>query len=105
MWCLKRFQLPKQIKDIKLFTVPLHSQKRQNRVEMNEALMSSGRREIPFFNYPALFKSREKEIMDTLYDVMNRGAYVLQKDLKQFEEALKDFLSVKYAYGVDLKMQ
>ena len=62
--------------------------------------MSTARREVPFFNYPALFKSREKEIMDTLYDVMNRGAYVLQKDLEQFEEALKTFLGVKYAYGV-----
>jgi hypothetical protein len=26
------------------------------------------RRSIPFFNYPALFKMQEKEIMDTLQD-------------------------------------
>jgi dTDP-4-amino-4,6-dideoxygalactose transaminase len=55
---------------------------------------------IPFFNYQGLFKAQEKEIMDTLQDVMSRGAYILQKDLEQFEDNLKQFLNVKYAFGV-----
>ena len=57
-------------------------------------------RNIPFFNYPALFKAQEKEIMDTLYDVMSKGAYILQKDLEQFEDNIKKFLDVKHAFGV-----
>jgi len=44
------------------------------------------KRNIPFFNYPALFKAQEKEIMDTLHNVLSRGAYILQEDLKQFED-------------------
>jgi len=55
---------------------------------------------IPFFNYPALFKAQEKEIMDVFYDVMRRGAYILQKDLVEFEESLQDFLNVKHVFGV-----
>ena len=55
---------------------------------------------VPFFNYPALFKSHEKEIMDTLHDVLSRGAYILQKDLEQFEENIKELIGVKYVLGV-----
>ena len=57
-------------------------------------------RKIPFFNYPSLFKSKEKEIMANLLDVLGRGAYILQKDLEQFENNLKKFLGVKHAFGV-----
>jgi len=57
-------------------------------------------RNIPFFNYPALFKAQEKEMMDTLYDVMSKGAYILQKDLEQFEDNIMKFLDVKHAFGV-----
>ena len=55
---------------------------------------------IPFFNYPALFKMQQKEIIDTMQDVMSRGAYILQKDLEEFEDNLKRFLGVKHALGV-----
>jgi len=58
------------------------------------------KKNIPFFNYPALFKTKEKEIMDTLYDVLKRGAYILQKDMQQFENNLKTFLGVKHVFGV-----
>lgn len=57
-------------------------------------------RNIPFFNYPALFKKQEKAIMDTFHDVLSRGAYILQKDLEDFENNLAKFLNVKYAFGV-----
>jgi dTDP-4-amino-4,6-dideoxygalactose transaminase len=55
---------------------------------------------IPFFNYPALFKSQEKEIMDTMHDVMSRGAYILQRDLVEFENNVKKYLNVKHVFGV-----
>lgn len=58
------------------------------------------KRTIPFFNYPALFKKQEKEIMDTLYDVMSRGAYILQRDLEEFEENIKKLIDVKHVLGV-----
>lgn len=58
------------------------------------------KRNIPFFNYPALFKAQEKEIMDTLHDVMSRGAYILQRDLEEFEENIKKLIGVKHVLGV-----
>jgi len=58
------------------------------------------KRSIPFFNYPALFKAQETEIMDTLHDVMSRGAYILQRDLEEFEENIKELIGVKHVLGV-----
>jgi dTDP-4-amino-4,6-dideoxygalactose transaminase len=62
--------------------------------------MMSPAREIPFFNYQALYRSQQTEILDVLTDVMERGAYILQQDLADFEQNLKDFLGVKHAFGV-----
>lgn len=57
-------------------------------------------RKVPFFNYQALFASQEQEIMATMRDVMSRGAYILQKDLADFEANLCRYLNVKHAFGV-----
>lgn len=55
---------------------------------------------IPFFNYPQLFKLHESELMEKFKDVCTRGAYILQKDLIEFEDQLKNYLNVKHAFGV-----
>jgi dTDP-4-amino-4,6-dideoxygalactose transaminase len=57
-------------------------------------------KKIPFFDYPGLFKQREQELMGVIQDVCARGAYILQKDLRDFEENLKEFLGVKHVFGV-----
>jgi len=38
--------------------------------------------------------------MAVVQDVMRRGAYILQKDLEQFEKNLENFLQVRHAFGV-----
>lgn len=58
------------------------------------------KRKVPFFNYPALFASQEPEIMHVLRDVLGRGAYILQQDLKEFERNLANYLNVKHAFGM-----
>jgi dTDP-4-amino-4,6-dideoxygalactose transaminase len=58
------------------------------------------RRQIPFFNYPALFAPQEQELMGVLRDVLSRGAYILQRDLKEFESNLARYLDVKHAFGM-----
>ena len=58
------------------------------------------KREVPFFNYSALFERQKEEMMACLEDVLSRGAFILQKDLEQFEDTLKTYLNVKYAFGV-----
>ena len=55
---------------------------------------------IPFFNYPALFAEREKELTEVMLDVCRRGAYILQRDLAEFEQNLAKYMGVKHAFGV-----
>ena len=45
---------------------------------------------IPFFNYPSLYTLQKERIDKVINDVVSRGAYILQKDLEDFE---KDFLA------------
>lgn len=57
-------------------------------------------RQVPFFNYRALFQSQEAELTAVVLDVMRRGAFILQQDLADFEENLRKYLGVRYAFGV-----
>ncbi len=56
--------------------------------------------EIPFFNYRGAFGAIEAALMDTVRDVVRRGAFILQKDLLEFEQAVARYLGVKHAFGV-----
>ena len=55
---------------------------------------------VPFFNYQALVEPHQAEILATIKDVLSRGAFILQRDLEDFEQNLARFLDVKYAFGV-----
>jgi len=55
---------------------------------------------VPFFNYPHVFVSQEEEFLAAIQDIGRRGAYILQKDLTQFEDDLAKFTGAKYALGV-----
>ena len=55
---------------------------------------------VPFFNYPHLFKSHEDDFVRIFKDVGYRGAYILQKDLRDFEDNLAKFAGTKYAVGL-----
>lgn len=57
-------------------------------------------RSIPFFNYAALFAEHEDELSKVILDVCRRGAYIMQQDLRHFEEKLQSFLNVKHVFGV-----
>ena len=57
-------------------------------------------KKVPFFNYPWVYTQYEEEILAKMKEVMNKGAFILQSELEQFEGNLKKFLNVKYAYGV-----
>jgi len=56
--------------------------------------------EIPFFNYPAIFNQRKDLYLKTLEDVLSRGAFIMQQDLRDFEENLAKKTGVKHAIGV-----
>jgi dTDP-4-amino-4,6-dideoxygalactose transaminase len=67
---------------------------------MTTASAAATRREIPFFNYRGAFGAIEKELFATMEDVVHRGAFIMQRDLTDFEQAVAKYLGVKHAFGV-----
>lgn len=55
---------------------------------------------IPFFRYPHLFAQQRDEILAAMTAVMDRGAFILQSDLVEFETAIANFTGAKHALGV-----
>ena len=53
-------------------------------------------RNVPFFDYPFLFKSDEKAFTDIFIDVGRRGAFIMQEDVFKFEQALAQFTGAPY---------
>ena len=57
-------------------------------------------RKVPFFDYPRLFLDNKEEIQAVLEDVGKRGAYIMQRDLVEFENKLAKYTGSKFAVGV-----
>jgi UDP-2-acetamido-2-deoxy-ribo-hexuluronate aminotransferase len=57
-------------------------------------------RKVPFFDYPRLFLDDRQEILDTVEEVGRRGAFIMQKDLAEFEKNLSLFTGANHAVGV-----
>lgn len=55
---------------------------------------------VPFFNYPAMFAERDKEYLKAFESTLRRGAYIMQQELLDFETNLAKFLGCKHAIGV-----
>jgi dTDP-4-amino-4,6-dideoxygalactose transaminase len=55
---------------------------------------------IPFFRYPHLFLEHREAVQRAVIDVMERGAYILQRDLARFEDRLATLVGVRHAIGV-----
>ncbi|MDD5697545.1 MAG: DegT/DnrJ/EryC1/StrS family aminotransferase [Victivallaceae bacterium] len=57
-------------------------------------------RQIPFFNYPHVYQQQKEEILASMMRVMERGAFILQEELFQFEREIARFVNAEYAVGV-----
>jgi dTDP-4-amino-4,6-dideoxygalactose transaminase len=57
-------------------------------------------RKVPFFDYPRLFLDDREEILSTVEEVGRRGAFIMQKDLAEFEEKLATYAGAKHSVGV-----
>lgn len=55
---------------------------------------------VPFFNYPVLYTKEREKYLEIMDDVLSRGAFIMQKDLEEFESSLVDFTGIKHALGV-----
>lgn len=56
--------------------------------------------EIPFFNYAGLYRENAQRYDQAIKSVMERGAFIMQSDLYEFEEKLANFLKCKHVIGV-----
>ena len=58
------------------------------------------KRNVPFFQYPAVFQKYEDKILEIVADVGRRGAFILQKDVERFEKNLAKYIGIKHVLGV-----
>ena len=57
-------------------------------------------RKVPFFNYGYVFSSQEPAFLQVIRDVGGRGAFIMQRDLADFEAHLAAFLGARHSLGV-----
>ena len=43
---------------------------------------------VPFFDYPELYKRDREDFIRIFDEVCSRGAYIMQKELQDFEEEI-----------------
>lgn len=57
-------------------------------------------RSVPFFDYSRLFSDDRELLLEIFEEVGKRGAFILQKDLAEFESNLAKFTGADFAVGV-----
>ena len=57
-------------------------------------------RAVPFYPYPQSFLAEEEELVGIFRDVGRRGAFVMQEDVRRFEDNLARFLGAWRVIGV-----
>lgn len=57
-------------------------------------------RQVPFFPYQSFFSSQENEFTQVMVEVLRRGAFIMQKELFEFEEAVAGYIGVKHCVGL-----
>ena len=49
-------------------------------------------KQIPFFNYPKVYTDYKEKVLPAMEDVMDRGAFILQKEVETFENKMKELI-------------
>ena len=57
-------------------------------------------RQVPFFAYQKFFTREESELMPIIADVCRRGAFIMQQDLRDFEQHLAEYIGAKHVIGM-----
>ena len=57
-------------------------------------------RKVQFFNYPHVFDSNKEKFLSIFKEVGSRGAFIMQKDLVEFENQLAEYTGAGFAVGV-----
>ncbi|WP_153556604.1 DegT/DnrJ/EryC1/StrS family aminotransferase [Roseimaritima sediminicola] len=57
-------------------------------------------RKVPFFVYPDIYQSDAAEIDETIRAVCSRGAFIMQRELEEFESNVAELVGVKHVIGM-----
>lgn len=57
-------------------------------------------RKVPFFDYPRAFLDDKDDLVRIFEEVGQRGAFIMQRDLLEFEATLANYTGAKHAIGV-----
>ena len=63
--------------------------------------MKKSQRSIPFFEYPRLYLDDKEKLISIFDEVSSKGAFILQKDVDQFEKDLAKYTGAKYVSAVN----
>ena len=55
---------------------------------------------VPFFDYPRLYLDNKTDLINIFDDVCSRGAFILQKEVEEFEKNLASFTNSQYAIDI-----
>ena len=55
---------------------------------------------IPYFRYNFLYNEFKADVDKAIQNVLDKGAFIMQQELKDFEQAIAEFTGAKYAIGV-----
>lgn len=58
------------------------------------------KKEIPFFNYPHVYGQYKEELLPEILRVLENGNFILQKDVTDFENAVKEYAGAKFCVSV-----
>ena len=56
--------------------------------------------EVPFFRYPHVFEQHREEVLEAFLKTAERGAYILQDEVREFENVVAAFVGARHAIGV-----
>jgi dTDP-4-amino-4,6-dideoxygalactose transaminase len=58
------------------------------------------KKNVPFFDYKFILGQYKEELTKIILDIAEKGSFIMQADVKRFEDNLSNFLGSKYALGV-----
>src|SRR4051812_10861699 len=56
--------------------------------------------QVPFFRYGHVFAQQKEQLQRALLSVAERGAFILQKEVHDFEERLAEYVGARHAISV-----
>lgn len=56
--------------------------------------------QVPFFDWKSLYLEKEEEFSKIISKTLKKGAFILQADVSNFEEKLRNFLDIKHVVAV-----